>query len=57
LKIKLTLDQREKINTAVADVRNGKLTRFSGGSSLYDFHLDRDDAVDRIIKLMEELAS
>lgn len=51
----LTDKQIAALGKMIDDVRSGKITRFGGGTSVYDFKLDRGDAMRRVQEFLEEV--
>jgi hypothetical protein len=54
--VALTDKQSVAIQTMIDEIRNGKITRFGGGSSVFDFKLNRADAFRRVQQLLEEMS-
>lgn len=48
-------DVDDIIDDAISDIRKGNYTRFSGGSTHYDFSLDRPSAHKRLVELLENI--
>jgi len=47
-------ERREKISALISDIRKGRVTRFGGGSTVYDFFLDRESAIDRVLEFLKD---
>ena len=45
----------DDIDKLIDDIRKGRITRFGGGTSVFDFALDRIGAVNRVKEFLEKI--